>query len=217
MNVTNTVCAEHYLDVSITNVTDEGTPCTCLCDKLWTYLATPPPDMANLTIEQKVEIIVHELTVDKKNTTVSLRKYVSVMDYRPSAVGIGIVASAIILSVIVVIVIIDLSTIWHEILYVLHKVFVLLKLTNTRHKHPIAELVENTSEIHVSITTGDVLTTPDKDNNMGDREGDVAQHHASSQLNGAGWWPRERAVYQSVFPDSTRLDVFYSNRVFENT
>lgn len=123
MAVTDAICT--HAQESFSNVTDIEN-CECLCEKLWTFLPVPLPTTVNLTVEEKIEIIVNELSVDKKNTSSNHRKYVSVMDYRSTSMGIGIIASVILAVIIGIIVLIDISSVYGEIrpylLLILHNI-----------------------------------------------------------------------------------------------
>lgn len=189
MNVSDKLCMEQHYGVNYADNTLGEKGCICLCEKLWTFLATPAPEVVNLTIEEKAEIIVKELTIEKKNTTINLRKYVSVMDYRPTSVGIGIVAGTIILFVLAIVVIIDLSSTWHVIEPFLLKVLYYLKPpVNRRAPFTQANATESVDSFE--------LENPSK-----------CAHTALSQISGVGWFLRERSVYRQIAPNDTRIHL----------
>jgi len=70
VNVTDTRCAGELFSTTASssnptgNVTSvQNATCTCLCQQLWTFMALPAVEKVNLTVEEKVEIIVKELKV----------------------------------------------------------------------------------------------------------------------------------------------------------
>ncbi|XP_053407919.1 uncharacterized protein LOC123547651 [Mercenaria mercenaria] len=205
MNVTDTVCLLQQSEVNNSAVTDN---CSCLCEKLWTFLSAAPPEVVNLTVEEKVDIIVQELTVDKKNTTLNQRKYVSVMDYRTSSMSLGIVAGVIILSVIGVIIIIDLSTIWTEISNFLIKMFKVLKPPKSRIKTPI-DGHAGKEDVTPNVAAED----------FGNREKNTenSENTSTNNISGVGWFLRERLVYRGIALENTKLELASSETNNKNT
>ena len=92
------------------------------------FLHERADDEVVLTVEERIEQIVSELTVDKKNTSLNRMKYMSASDNRRSSVGIGAMAALIIFSVFGVIVLIDLSRIFHDIKHAFRGLFSVLGL-----------------------------------------------------------------------------------------
>lgn len=90
--------------------TTEGI-CECPCQR--SEETTSPP----LTIDQKIEIMKRELTIDKTKTSKSKRKLISVSDERPSAKGLGVFGLAILVLVPVCILLIDLTSISRHVNY----------------------------------------------------------------------------------------------------
>ena len=135
-------------------------PGYCCCDTLSSFLREPPPDEVNLTVEEKIEKLVLELTVDKKNTTINRRKYTSATDNRRSAVGIGAVAGAIIFSVLGVVVLIDMSRIFHDLQHIFRAIFKALSAIYNNIKQPVGaaqEIPSGSSSTGISDT--DNMTT----------------------------------------------------------
>ena len=133
-------CSPQNSTTTTPSITHDPNVCRCSCERLSDILREPPPEEANLTMEEKVEKIIAELTVDVKNTTANKRKYISATDRRPSSAGIGAVAGAIIFSVFGVIVLIDLSRIFHEIHQLLQTLLVTLKLHHIVPKDSVTSL-----------------------------------------------------------------------------
>ena len=131
----------------------------CCCDALSSFLREPPPEEANLTVEEKIEKMVTELTVDKKNTTLNRMKYTSATDNRKSAVGIGAVAGAIIFSVLGVVVLIDLSRLFHEIQRFFRAMFWTLKSHFSNSKTPVESLGTHTANAGLSNVSSSVVST----------------------------------------------------------
>ncbi|XP_052770504.1 uncharacterized protein LOC128210288 isoform X1 [Mya arenaria] len=157
------VISDVTMTTKVNTAADTTTPevgnktCTCLCQQLWTFLALPPPEEENLTVEEKVEQIVQALTIERKNTTVAQRKKISVMDTRVSSMGIGAIAGGVIFSVFGIIVLIDLSKIRHELRYLLQFVVARFRGYMINHVHPIKDLAGASNEPSVSIAIGGPL------------------------------------------------------------
>ena len=135
-------------------------PGYCCCDTLSSFLREPPPDEVNLTVEEKIEKLVLELTVDKKNTTINRRKYTSATDNRRSAVGIGAVAGAIIFSVLGVVVLIDMSRIFHDLQHILRAILKALSAIYNNVKQPVGAAHEDPSGTSsTGISDTDNMTT----------------------------------------------------------
>jgi hypothetical protein len=190
--VTDITCTLQQPNITVTNTTNVK-PCECLCEKLWTFLPNPLPETVNLTIEEKIEIIVNELSLDKKNTSSSLRKYVSVMDYRPSSIGIGIVAGAIIMAVIGIIIIMDLSTIWSQIHSFFLSLFQMLPILNSWRGGINPDLVRGSKE-SVSASTDQI----------------------NDKVSSVGWFSRERLLYTSSDAEDTNIELALPKGKYEN-
>ena len=148
--------------------------CPCNCDLVTTFLRDPVDDEEVLTVEERTEQIVSELTVDKKNTTLSRMRYMSARDNRTSAVGIGAVAALIIFSIIGVIVLIDLTRMIHDIknglgglltmlgLHGLHSAMKLQRVPdNTTHDSPVIASATSTAVSSLSETPLTITECPD--------------------------------------------------------
>ena len=111
-------------------------------------------------MEEKIEKLVLELTVDKKNTTINRRKYTSATDNRRSAVGIGAVAGAIIFSVLGVVVLIDMSRIFHDLQHIFRAIFKALSAIYNNIKQPVGASEEDPSgSSSTGISDTDNMTT----------------------------------------------------------
>ncbi|XP_069140027.1 serine-rich adhesin for platelets-like [Argopecten irradians] len=75
--------------------------CVCTCNN---------NNQPELTLEEKVEQIKRELTVNKKNTSLHKRKFISASDDRMSATGIGSFGVGMLVAVLLSICIMDLGT-----------------------------------------------------------------------------------------------------------
>ena len=110
-------------------------------------------------MEEKIEKLVLELTVDKKNTTINRRKYTSATDNRRSAVGIGAVAGAIIFSVLGVVVLIDMSRIFHDLKHIFRAIFKALSAIYNNIKQPVGALQDPSGSSSTGISKIDNMTT----------------------------------------------------------
>ncbi|VDI73975.1 Hypothetical predicted protein [Mytilus galloprovincialis] len=109
----NSTCKSPDLSTTLSGMfltTTEGN-CECPCQR--SEDTTGPP----LTIDQKIEIMKRELTIDKTKTSKSKRKLISVSDERPSAKGLGVFGLAILVLVPVCILLIDLTSISRHVNY----------------------------------------------------------------------------------------------------
>ncbi|XP_021343895.1 mucin-5AC-like [Mizuhopecten yessoensis] len=87
------------------NTTSNGAMCSCRCTII-----------GNMSLEEKIEALQRELTVDKTKTSSYIRKYISAPDERVSAKGVGIVLGAgVLISVFAVIVFGDLVNLFRHI------------------------------------------------------------------------------------------------------
>lgn len=78
---------------------------------------TSPP----LTIEERIEILKKELTIDKTQTSMNKRKLISVSDNRTSARGLGVFGLSILILVPICIVLMDLTSISRHLDYFCRK------------------------------------------------------------------------------------------------
>lgn len=99
-------------------------------------MVKPANDTKQLTIEEKIEILKQELTIDKEQTSKNKRKLISATDERPSARNLGAFGLAVLVLVPVCIVLIDLSSLFQHF-----KLFSKSPLKNKR--NPIQENVPN--------------------------------------------------------------------------
>lgn len=120
------------------------------------FLQAPTTEEVKLTIEEKIEKIISELTVDRKNTTLNRMKYISATDNRPSSVGLGAVAGGIIFSVFGVIVLMDLSRLFHDIQRFIRKLLSFLQLKKV-HNTDASAASETTSTIFSDSTVSSLV------------------------------------------------------------
>lgn len=95
--------------------TDTSGLCECPCIMVGNTTSLPS------TLEERIEILKKELTIDKTQTSKSKRKLISVSDNRMSAKGLGVLGLSILILVPICIVLIDLTSISRHLDYFCRK------------------------------------------------------------------------------------------------
>ncbi|XP_033756842.1 uncharacterized protein LOC117339389 [Pecten maximus] len=98
-----------------TGVSQTTTPQMCVC-------ACNTDNQPELTIEEKVEKLKKDLTVNKKNTSLHKRKFISASDDRMSATGIGSFGVGMLVIVLLSIFIMDIGTLKSDLHNMYHNV-----------------------------------------------------------------------------------------------
>ncbi|XP_060085513.1 uncharacterized protein LOC132564915 [Ylistrum balloti] len=133
-------------EVSRTTVTTSQQMCVCSCNT-----ANQP----ELTIEEKVEQLKRELTVNKKNTSLHKRKFISASDDRISATGIGSFGVGMLVIVLLSICVMDLGTLKAD----LQNMYRNIRSRCCRKKEETR--VRHVRHVDPSITKAKLFTEPD--------------------------------------------------------
>lgn len=130
--------------------TDTSEVCECPC--IMVGNTTSP----QLTLEERIEILKKELTIDKTQTSMNKRKLISVSDNRMSAKGLGVFGLSILILVPICIVLMDLTSISRHLDYFCRK-----KIPQTDIKRmPDVKEETYTPKSDIKKTPIGVVTTP---------------------------------------------------------
>lgn len=133
-------CFKKHEQVEIDILHNSGSKCTCPCNQHYNQNSTDAQsgsaagntylnknnNQTNLTLEEKIAVIVKEIQIDKKKTTSYHRRKTSAPDTRPLSAGIGLTAAAILGGCVLAIVAMDAQRIGegvHAFWNGLHRIF----------------------------------------------------------------------------------------------
>ncbi len=100
-------------DYGLTTLSTNGSSDNCWCDCY--YVISPPTNMTQEQLLKAIQRIYNELLLNKNNISASVRKRISIPDYRPSAQSIGYVGVLVLVTTLGSIVALDFTTLLKDV------------------------------------------------------------------------------------------------------